>query len=98
MTKKIPPTVIYMTEGREDKFKPRGHWTHWTANGTFEIKTNILAGSLVYEVYFQDRHITNYFELGTAVTQLRDGTLDQELGISGKTAGPPARLSDWNNR
>lgn len=97
MNKKIPPVVIYMNEPREDKHKPRGHWTHWTANGTFELKSSTAAGSLIYELYFRGKFVARSFEIGTLIGNVLNGSLDAELGLPGATSKLPARPYDWNN-
>jgi len=79
-----------------DRHKPEGHWKHWTNQGTFELKSDIANGTLVYELWFRGRIVTSFFEIRTAISQVLDGTLDGDLGISGKSSGLPQSLRDWN--
>lgn len=80
-----------------DRHKPQGHWTHWTSEGTFEIKSEFVAGLIVYRVVFQDRLIARYFEISSAIDDLLDGALDDVLGVYGVAAGLPDKLRRWNN-
>ena len=88
-----------VTEERDDdKHKRRGHWTHWTSNGTFTLKTNDKASTVLYDLFIGDKYLGNYLKMSTAVQDILSGARDQELGFSGAVCGLPESVSKWNNR
>lgn len=89
--------IFDFEDRREDKHKPKGPWRHWTRWGTFEIKSAIANGILVYQLHFAGRLIDHSFEPATLVKAVRLGDYDSALGFPGASCELPASVSDWNN-
>lgn len=94
-----------MTSGRDDRMwrdlqadrhKPQGPWTHWTNQGTFEIRSAVASGSLIYEMYFRGECVARSFEWSTLVQDVSEGRLDAKLGLPGKSCGLPSSVWNWN--
>jgi hypothetical protein len=78
------------------QFFRRNTYRHWTAKGRFKIEPEILAESLFFQLWFNDKKLGTYMYPQTAAEELHDGKHDDVLGFSAKETDVPSSLDDWN--
>ncbi len=78
------------------QFCQKHTYRHWTAKGRFKIEPESIGGSILFQLWFNDRNLGNYLYPQTAADELHDGKHDNALGFSPKEANVPPSLDDWN--